>query len=108
MEKKALASTRIDDWESALLYFNNAQKLNSTDEEIIESIDLSKKIIESTKQLTMLREDPIRLTDPEVESFARTILVESSEIRDKSKRLSAIYEDVYPNGYYFTTEIIVN
>ena len=93
-KKKALASTRIDDWESALLYFNNAQKLNSTDEEIIESIDLSKKIIESTKQLTMLREDPIRLTDPEVESFARTILVESSEIRDKSKRLSAIYEDV--------------
>ena len=93
-KKKALASTQSDDWESALLYFNNAQKLNSTDKEIIESIDLSKKIIESTKQLTMLREDPIRLTDPEVESFARTILVESSEIRDKSKRLSAIYEDV--------------
>tara|TARA_B100000674_G_scaffold497622_2_gene532125 strand:- start:4866 stop:6332 length:1467 start_codon:yes stop_codon:yes gene_type:complete len=91
---KALASTRIDDWESGLLYFNNAQRLNSTDEEIIEGINLSKKIIESTKQLTILREDPIRLTDPEVESFARTILVESSEIRDKSKRLSAIYEDV--------------
>ena len=93
-KKKALAGTRIDDWEGALLYFNNAQRLNSTDEEIIEGIDLSKKIIESTKQLTMLREDPIRLTDPEVESFARTILVESSEIRDKSKKLSAIYEDV--------------
>ena len=93
-KKKALASTRIDDWDSALLYYNNARQLTSTDEEIIEGIDLSKKMIEYTKQLTMLQENPRRLTDPEIESFARTILAKSSEIRNKSKRLSAIYENV--------------